>query len=278
MLALFDVEPSGRHRFHGSSDGGSRRIIDGSQLLAQAIVAASKSLPGHSVRTAQAIFIRTVDDQRPVAFDVEILHEGRSFAGAIVRVMQGDRRCASVTLLLDVERVSPIGHAALAPEVGSPQDAMAYDMPMAGRQLRLVGIVDPNDPDDFGPPVIDAWLHYEPVPTRDDLAKALIAHFTGHLSISTTMRAHKGIGTSMAHHTVSTGVMAIAVSFHHPTRWDGWILYHHESTYVGAGMSHVRGQVFTEQGSLIASFTQEGMVQAMRHDDGIGERPVAERL
>jgi shikimate kinase len=43
-------------------------------------------------------------------------------------------------------------------------------------------------------PVLDAWLHYDTVPERDDLRRALLAHFTGHLSISTTMRAHPGIG------------------------------------------------------------------------------------
>ncbi len=278
MLALFDVEPSRGHRFRGECDGGSRRIVDGGQLLAQAIVAASKTFPGHSVRTVHAVFVRTVDDHRHVVFDVETLHEGRNFASAVVSVTQGDRRCAAITVLLDVERVSPIRHAARAPELGSPHDAVAYEMPMAGRQLRLVGITDPNDPDEFGPPIIDAWLHYDPVPTRDDLAKALIAHFTGHLFISTTMRAHMGIGTAMAHRTVSTAVMAISVTFHEAVCYDGWILYHHESTHAGGGMSHVRGQVFTEQGSLIASFTQEGMIQDMRKDDAIAHKAVARRL
>ena len=67
---------------------------------------------------------------------------------------------------------------------------------MAGRELRLVDVVDVNSPDEVGPPELYAWLHYDPIPARDDLAKALIAYFTGHLGISTTMRAHEGIGTS----------------------------------------------------------------------------------
>lgn len=58
---------------------------------------------------------------------------------------------------------------------------------------------------------MDAWLRYDTVPERDDLRRALVAHFTGHLSISTAMRAHPGIGTAQAHHTVSTAVMGIGV-------------------------------------------------------------------
>ena len=126
-------------------------------------------------------------------------------------------------------------------------------MPMEGRELRLDGVRDPDDPEDVGPPTLDAWLHYSLVPEEPALAKALIAHFTGHLSISTTMRPHQGVGTSMAHDELSTGVMAISVTFHEPVRWDGWLLYHHESVQVGSGMAFVRGQVFTEAGELLAS-------------------------
>jgi acyl-CoA thioesterase-2 len=133
--------------------------------------------------------------------------------------------------------------------------------------VRLVGVADVNSPDEVGPPELHAWLHYDPIPSRDDLAKALIAYFTGHLGISTTMRAHEGIGTAQAHLTVSTAPMSVTVSFHEPVSWDGWLLYTHESTQVGAGMSYVRGTVHTEAGELIASFAQEGLIRPLRTTD-----------
>ncbi len=278
MLAIFDVEPVGEHRYRGTSDGGSRSVVDGSQLLAQAIVAVSISLPRHLVRTAHAFFVRAVDAERPLEFAVDVLHEGRTFASAVVTVSQGGRRCASVTVLSDVAHPDVIAHEHPMPVVGAPADAIPCHMPMDGRDLRLVGIEDPNDPEETGPPIIDAWLHYEPVPTRADLAKALIAHFTGHLAISTTMRSHQGLGTAMAHDTVSTGVMSISITFHEPVAWDGWLLYHHESTQVGGGMSYVRGQVFTEQGALLASFSQDGMIRAFVADSTDAARPVSARL
>jgi acyl-CoA thioesterase len=140
-------------------------------------------------------------------------------------------------------------------------------MPMVGRQLKLVDVVDVNSPDEVGPPELFAWLHYDPIPTRDDLAKALVAYFTGHLGISTTMRAHEGIGTAQAHLTVSTAPMTISVSFHEPFGWGGWLLYAHESTQVGAGMSYVRGTVHTEEGELIASFAQDALIRPLRTTD-----------
>ena len=277
MLDVFDVRPDGDGRYVGTSDGGSRRVVDGSQLLAQAIVASSKELGGYRVRSAHAVFTRAADDERPLVFDVEVTHRGRSFAGAMVAVDQGGRRCASVSVLLDTPGDDVVRHLAPAPVVGGPADAVPYDMPMTGRELRLSGVSDPNDPDEVGPPLLDAWLRYQPVPERTDLARALLAHFTGHLSISTTMRPHRGMGTSMAHHRLSTAVMTISVAFHEPVVWDGWLLYHHESTAAGAGMSYVRGQVFTGTGALVASFTQEGMIRWF-DDPSVEEMPERSRL
>ena len=278
MVDLFDVRSDGDHRYSGTSDGGARRVVDGSQLLAQAVVAASKELPGHREHSAHAGFTRAVDDRRVLDFDVDVTHRGRTMAGARVTVGQGDRRCASVDILADTPADDVIRHAAAPPAVGSPEEAVPYDMPMTGRELRLVAMADPNDPDEAGPPVLDAWVRYRPVPERPDLARALLAHFTGHLSISTTMRPHRGVGTALSHHRLSTAVMSITVVFHEPVTWDGWLLYHHESTQAGGGMSYVRGQVFTEAGALLASFAQEGMIRRFADDPSVRAIPAAARL
>ncbi len=266
MLEIFDVTAIGANTFVGGSDGGSRKVVDGTQLLAQSVVAAAKRLPGKSIRSAHAVFTRVADPDEPVEFVVEVTHEGRSTAAAAVAVNQKGRRCASVSLLADTPSPDVIRHHAPRPEVAGPAESIAADMPMAGRELRIVGVTDVNDPAEVGPPELSAWLRYEPIPVREDLAKALLAHFTGHLSVSATMRAHAGVGTSQAHHTLSTAVMTVTVSFHEPAVWDGWLLYTHESTQVGAGMSYVRGQVHTEDGRLIASFTQEAMIRPLRSE------------
>ena len=267
MLDIFDVEAVGNASYVGGSDPGTRDVIDGSQLLAQAIVAAAKSCTDHSVRSAHAVFTRTAAAHTPITFDVDVLHGGRTFVTADVRARQGERLCAVVTVLLD--RVQPdVVRRAVAPTRSSiPETAVPVSMPMDGRELRLVDVADPNDPGDVGPPILDAWLRYDVVPDRDDLAKALLAHFTGHLSISASLRPHGGLGTAMSHHNLSTAVMTIGVTFHDPVQWRDWLLYEHESSAVGAGMSFVRGQIFTRTGDLLASFQQEGMIRAFAATD-----------
>jgi acyl-CoA thioesterase II len=270
LLDLFDVQPDGPDCFTGQTGIATedeRQVVEGTQVVAQAIVAVAKRFPEKSVRSVHAVFSRAVVVGPPVEFAVDVVHQGRSMATAIVAAQQNGRRCITVTVLADVPSPDVIRHHLPRPEVAGPADSHHSPMPMTGRELRLVDVVDVNSPDEVGPPELYAWLHYDPIPTREDLAKALIAYFTGHLGISTTMRAHEGIGTSQAHLTVSTAPMTVTVGFHEPVRWDGWLLYTHESTQVGAGMSFVRGAVHTEEGELIASFSQEALIRPLRTSD-----------
>jgi acyl-CoA thioesterase-2 len=277
MLDIFDVEPRG-DSYVGDSDPGTRDVIDGSQLLAQSIVAAAKSSPDRSVRSAHAVFPRTAAAHVPITFDVKRVHAGRTFVTADVHALQGTRICAVVRVLLDRPQPDVVRRTSSPPRSSTPEAAIPVDMPMDGRELRLVDVKDPNDPDHIGPPVLDAWLRYDVVPDRDELAKALLAHFTGHLSISTSLRPHADLGTAMSHQTISTAVITIGVVFHDPVRWDDWLLYEHESTSVSAGMSFVRGQIFTRAGVLIASFHQEGMIREFDPGDPATSMAATSRL
>lgn len=268
LLGLFDAQIDGPGRFTaetGIAAEDERQVVEGTQVLAQAIVAAAKRFPDKSVRSAHAVFARAVMvSAEPLELEIDVVTEGRSTATAVVTAIQNGKRCIAVTILADTPTEDVIRHHLPRPQVAAPADANVSEMPMTGRQLRLVDVVDVNSPDEVGPPELYAWLHYDPIPTRNDLAKALIAYFTGHLGISTTMRAHEGIGTAQAHLTVATAPMTVTVSFHEPVRWDGWLLYSHESTQVGAGMSYVRGAVHTEEGELIASFSQDALIRPVR--------------
>ena len=280
LLAIFDVAPTddGLTRFIGTSETRGRNVIEGSQLLGQAMVAASKALPGRTVRSAHGLFAGAVSPASPIEFTVAPVRAGRSFASAVVTIGQGGRACATATVLLDRPEADVIrhdrpgrasaygsvgGHGSAGLPVGGPESAYpAAVSPVPFRDLRIEGVRDHNSPDEVGPPVLDAWLRYDALPDRDDLRRALLAHYTGDLSIATAMRAHAGIGTALAHQTVSTAVMTIGVTFHDPVEWDGWLRYHHESTFAGAGMAYARGQVLTEDGRIIASFTQDSMIRA----------------
>ena len=267
FIALLDVAEVAPNRFAGTSDAGDRGIIDGSQVLGQSLVAASKTLPGRLVRSARATFLRTIAADRDLEFDVTVVKAGRLMAFADVRCHQGDRDCVRTQVVLDAPQPDFIRHSSSPAETTSPDNAIERDMPMEGRTLRLDGVVDENDPDEFGPPALRAWLHYDAIPDRDDVRKALLAHFTGHLGISTSLRAHRGVGTAQSHKTISTAPIVVSIAFHEPVEWTDWILYEHDSTFAGAGMSFVRGAIYASGRELIASFSQEAMIRGLEEHE-----------
>jgi acyl-CoA thioesterase-2 len=192
LLGLFDAQIDGPGRFTaktGLAAEDERQVVEGTQVLAQAIVAAAKRFPDKSVRSAHAVFARAVMvSAEPLELELDVMTEGRSTATAVVTAIQNGKRCIAVTILADTPTEDVIRHHLPRPQVAAPAEANVSEMPMTGRQLRLVDVVDVNSPDEVGPPELYAWLHYDPIPTRPDLAKALIAYFTGHLGISTTKR------------------------------------------------------------------------------------------
>src|SRR5262249_10608827 len=118
---------------------------------------------------------------------------------------------------------------------------------------------DPDAP--LGPPELDAWVRFRDVPEDPPIHAALLAQFTGHLSIAAGMRPHAGVGQDQAHVTLSTAINAISLSIHPDVRADRWMRYHHRSTFAGDGMTHAECHVYDEADVLLASFTVEAMVR-----------------
>ena len=101
LLDLFDVEQDGENRFiaeTGPAGEDERQVVEGTQVLAQAIVAVAKRFPEKSVRSVSAVFARAVMvGAGPVELELDVVSEGRSTATAIVAAKQNGKRCITAT-------------------------------------------------------------------------------------------------------------------------------------------------------------------------------------
>lgn len=263
LVDLLDVRPDGdlRHLCRARADW-RRPVVEGSQMLGQAVVAASRHVPGRRVVSASMVFLRAADAREPYAIDLDPISSGRTFASLGVRVSQSDRTCAAGTLLLDVTAPDVIRHAEPAPDIAGPYRSAPYDMGVTGRDLRIVDDAYTGDPEaPVGPPELDAWVRFREVPDDAPIHAGLVAQFTGHLSIAAALRPHAGVGQAEAHVSLSTAINAISLSFHADVRADQWLLYHHRSTVASDGMTHAECRVHDQGGALVASFTVDAMVR-----------------
>ena len=79
LVALFDLAPAGDDRFVGHSPRTGWRRVFGGQVLAQALVAAERTLAGRDPHSLHAYFLLGGDPHEPILFEVEWLRDGRSF-------------------------------------------------------------------------------------------------------------------------------------------------------------------------------------------------------
>lgn len=264
LAAILDVQLESPGCYIGVVRGTNTRrpVVEGSQMLGQAMVAAGRHCPGRRVVSAHMVFSRAADATQPLSFELAEHSTGRTFTTLGVTVAQNGRPCASGTYLLDVTAGDVIRHQVAAPAVPGPDDSEPFDMGVTGRELRVVDGAYTGDGDaPVGPPQLDVWVRFRALPDDPVLHAGLMAQFTGHMAIAAALRPHAGVGQDAAHRTLSMAVNAIAISVHAEVRADRWMLYHHESTFAGDGMTHAQCRVHDEDGSLLASFTVDCMVR-----------------
>jgi acyl-CoA thioesterase len=262
LLRLMDVEPAGPDLFAAPIYEDRRRnVVEGSQLLGQAIIAASKTVPDQRAISAHMIFSRPARFDLPLFFRVGALRRGRSFSTISVEAEQEGKSVASALVLMDRGAPDRIRNQIAMPSVPGPDASPFHDYGMTGRDVRFVNGDYSPDPDRIGPPEINAWVRHREAPDRHDLRQGLLAQFTGHMTIAAALLPHAGLGEAQAHISLSTGVLAITIALHEEPDLTKWLLYANPSTYAGRGLAQGEGHVFAEDGRLVASYAVQAMIR-----------------
>lgn len=282
LLHLLDVTPIDEGRFASPAypdpplgtffpqlrSQQARLVIEGGQLLGEAIVAASKSMPGQRVTSASMIFSRAARFDAAHEIAVEVLRRGRGFSTLETRTTQAGKLCSVGILLLDAGAPDTIRGAAKPPDVPPPEACPPLDLGVTGRELRSVDDAYRRQ-DVTGPAEIFTWARFRDAPAHDCLRAALLAQSTTHWTIAAAMRPHEGISEAQAHVTLSTGILATTIAFHDEVDVTEWLLYANPAIYAGRGLAQGEGRVFTRDGRLVASYTVQAMIREFQTPPGV---------
>src|SRR5262245_5605142 len=277
LVRLLDVTPTGEGRFTSPPypdppvgtfipqlrKNQGRVVIEGGQLLGEAIVAAAKASPGQRVTSASMIFSRAGRFDAAHEIAVEVLRPGRAFSTLETRTLQAGKLCSVGILLLDAGAPDTIRVAVDMPDVPPPEACPQLDMGVTGRELRTVDDAYRRHAE-VGPAEILTWARFRAVPAQDYLHAALLAQSTTHWTIAAAMRPHEGVSEAQAHVTLSTGILATTIAFHDEVDVTEWLLYANPAIYAGRGLAQGEGRVFARDGRLVASYTVQAMVRAFR--------------
>ena len=241
-----------------NDERGERGVVFGGQLIAQLLVAGATVDPSKAVKSAHAVFARPVMVEDDVELRVDVLQRGRTFATATTSLWQYDKERARAIVLLSVAEPDLIRHASVMPSVTAPETLTTT---YRDENVRVVGGVDINDADTVGDAAMQLWVRYPDAGADQAVGQGLVAHTSSSTLIGTAMRPHEGVGQSAAHAAFSTGIIGHTISFHEPFDAREWLLLAQTSTYAGRGRAYGAGEVFSRDGQLVASYSQESMIR-----------------
>lgn len=276
LLQLLELEPLEVDLFRGASrDIGSPQVFGG-QVLGQALAAAHATVDGaRRVHSLHAYFLRRGDFSAPIVYQVDRSRDGGSFSSRRVVAIQHGAQIFHMAASFH-EPEDGLVHQLPMPEVPPPEslpdlrevlESQASPLPaavqrFAGRhspfEFRSVQSQRFPDPEP-GPPRQDVWFRAVDCP-GDDLRQhaSLLAYVSDYHLIATAMRPH---GYTLASPGVLVASIDHAMWFHHPLRVDQWLLYSIESPVAAGSRGFARASIFTQQGVLVASTAQEGLIR-----------------
>ena len=204
-LACLDVERLEEGRYTAPHIPMPYRRVFGGQLLAQLVAVAEASSESKQVKSLHVVFPREGDLDERVLFDVDALHDGRSFASRALRVHQEGRVIAQATVSLHAPEASALSHQMSAPPPAGPEAAEPLDLGMIPWETRVVDGVDLEARDEG--PAESAYFMKTPKLEAGHVAhRALLAHATDLTLIGTSLRPHAGFSEADAPERVITAV------------------------------------------------------------------------
>lgn len=272
LPSMLQLHPLGEHLYEGKPEhgGDQRNVVFGGQILAQMVVSAHLDRNADredvkEVKSIHAIFARPGDYTQPIQYHVERMHDGRTLGSDTVTFSQNARIMSRGLILWSCDEPDLIRHteAVAMPDVPGPDDVGGSHpgLVFPGAEARIVDDIDVWSADQpVGPALQNIWTRftrsYSPV-----VDQAILSWATDGWLIGTSMLPHADVNQSQAHRTISTGVVSHTLNFHERFRADEWLLLANESLWAGRGRTYGRCNIWTREGRLVATYTQDNLVR-----------------
>jgi len=273
LVDLLDLEQLEVNLFRGVSPPQSPTRVFGGQVAAQALVAAGRTVPDdREVHSLHAYFIRPGDPRVPIVYEAERVRDGRSFTTRRVLAIQHGEAIFSLSASFQLPQEG-LEHSVPAPADVPPPLSLPDlgERVVAGKgvgwmsqiprplDMRFVTepVWSPDRPGATDEPT-QVWMRADGSLPDDRLLHVCLLTYASDLTL---------LGSVIARHDqqeVQLASLDHAMWFHRPFRADEWMLYSCHSPTATGSRGLATGRFTTEDGTLIATTVQEGLVRVPR--------------
>ena len=277
LITLLKLEQIEDNIFRGDSrDIGSAQVFGG-QVLGQALSAAQHTVEGRVAHSLHAYFLRRGDMNAPIIYEVDRARDGGSFSNRRVVAIQHGRPIFNLAASFQTPEQG-LDHQADMPDVPGPDDLkdfseIASDM-LEKLPEKMRRYLTDKRPFDFRPvesmnllepqrqaPARHVWIRtVDALPDDQALHQNLLAYVSDYELLGTSTLPH---GMPFGRGKVIMASLDHALWFHREVRIDQWLLYAMDSPNASGARGMARGQLFTDDGKLVASTVQEGLIRVL---------------
>lgn len=281
LVETLDLEKLEENLFRGTSPQIGWQRVFGGQVIAQALVAAHRTVDADRfIHSLHAYFMRPGDPSVPIIYQVERIRNGSSFNTRRVVAIQHGEPIFSMSASFQIEEEG-YDHQMPAPKVPAPESLLseiqlqeaflAKAPPMIRKywqnkrpiEIKPVSLAHYISNEKLAPNQ-DVWVRaVGDVPDDRCFQAAILAYLSDMTLLDTSLYAH---GTTIFDPNIQVASLDHAMWFHRPCKLDDWLLYSQDSPSASGARGLTRGSIMTRDGVLIASVTQEGLIRKRAND------------
>ncbi len=280
LLSILDLEQLEHNLYRGRSPKENWQRVFGGQTIAQALVAAQRTVEANRhVHSLHGYFMRPGDTSAPVVYEVDRIRDGGSFTTRRVVAIQHGHAIFSLEASfqadehgLDHQIPMPLDVAApetlkapaeILREFGDavPEGVRRYWERERPIDMRPV-ILEHYTSREKLPPIQHVWIRINGAAPQDRAARStVLAYLSDMTLLDTSTFAH---GRAVFDRDLQAASLDHAMWFHRDDPLDGWLLYTQDSPSAQGARGFTRGALYSRNGTLIASVAQEGLIRVRR--------------
>ena len=276
LIATLALEPIEMNLFRGVSPNEGFPRIFGGLVIAQALLAAYETVEDRVCHSLHAYFIRPGDVTIPVLYEVDRSRDGGTFTTRRVIAIQNGKQIFNLAASFQVAE-DGLDHQSAMPEHPDPEavkteldqllakfgDKLPERMREQMKRPRPIDLRWPDPQDMFKPipkpPRKQVWMRAKaPIGPEVKLQQACLAYASDMAFMETALRVH---GLTWQTPGLQSASLDHAMWFHKASNFNDWHLYTQDSPSTSQGRGFIRGEMYTQDGVLAASVTQECLMR-----------------
>ncbi len=281
LLEILILEEVKTNQFKGISRGVGSPNVFGGQVLAQALNAAYRTIVNQRVlHSMHAYFLEAGDLNLPITYEVGDIRNGGSFSTRRVTAKQGE---TIIFILAASFHKNEDGHEhqfKMKKDIKQPEELLSWteilaqfgnilpnkmkeflqiDRPIDFKPTKIINPLDKKSL----PPNADVWFKLKGDSLKLDLAtkQQILTYISDYNILSAALNPHANTAN---YGNTQMASLDHSMWFFRDFDFNDWMFFSFESPSTFGARGFTRGDIFSRDGTLVASVAQEGLMRPIK--------------